>query len=140
MSITLDRGGTSVTLTDDLAVRRSVGRPNAELRKISTEDVPKYIDKNRSASDVFEISGEFTTGTPEADAKTLVEDIIRPPLGYGSLTLTFVNSLYELGSFDVAPIGSRSARVSYSAGETGIVRMDTLSLRVIQQPDDIGGL
>lgn len=127
--ITLDRNGTMVTLEDDLAVARQVGRPEADLRSKPSE-LPNYIDKRRSASDVFELSGEFLSDAAAEDARTLAEDILRPPLGRGSLTLAF-DGLLGLGTYSVFPAGSRAGRVSYSAGETGVVRVDTLELRVV---------
>lgn len=127
--ITLTRGTASITLTSDLDMERQVGRPNSELRP-QPSDLPKYIDKNRSASDVFEITGEFTSSTAESDATTLSEQIIRPPLGRGSITLDF-SGLYGLQSYTVFPVGSQAGRVSYSAGEKGVVRVDALSLRVV---------
>jgi len=129
--ITLARGGVSVTLRSDLNINRSAGRPNAELQPQPSTDRPKYIDKVRPASDTFEISGTFLTGTPEADAQTLAEDILLPPLGRSALTLTFENGLYGLGSYSVAPTGAQAGRVAWSAGETGIVSVSALSLRVV---------
>jgi len=129
--IKLDRNGTSITLRTNLAVQRAAGRPNAELQETAAEDRPKYIDKVRPASDVFTISGVFFTGTPEADAKTLIEDILLPPLGRSGLTLTFENGLFGLGSFTVAPSGTQAGRVAYSAGETGVVSVANLELRVV---------
>lgn len=127
--ITLSRGSTSITLEHELDVERATGRPNSELRSTPSK-LPKYIDKNRSASDVFEISGQLVTGTPEQDAKTLIEDIIEPPLGRGNLTLDF-GGLYALGSYDVVPTGGQAGRISYSAGEKGIVRVSGLTLQVV---------
>jgi hypothetical protein len=131
MGITLSRGGTSITLTDDLDVSRSVGRPKAELRPVPDENYPKYIDKKRAAEDVFEISGQFTSSRAERDKRLLVNDIIVPQLGRNSLTLSFDNSLFGLGSYNVFPSGSRAVRVSYRTGETGVVIVDTLELRVV---------
>lgn len=131
--ITLTRpGGSSVTLTDDLEVSRAVGRPQASI-KPTPDARGRYRDPPKPARDVFEISGEFTTGTPAQDATTLQEDIILPPLGDTALTLTFENGLYGYASdFDVFPLpGDQSARVSWAMGQTGQVRVDTLSLRVV---------
>lgn len=130
-SITLDRSGTSITLTQDLVVQRSAGRPNAELQPTAADDRPKYIDKIRPANDEFEISGAFLSDSAESDAQTLAEDILLPTLGRSSLTLTFDGSLFALGSFNVVPFGGQSGRVSWTAGETGIVRVSALSLRVV---------
>lgn len=120
---------TSVTLTRGLALTRSVGRPKAELRAVTNADRPKYIDKQRSAHDGFELSGAFLSGTPEADAKTLRDDLLGTPLGRDWLTLTFQNGVWNLSSYDVVPVGSRAGRVTYSFGETGIVRVNSLQLR-----------
>lgn len=129
-SITLSRGGTSITLTDGLSVQRSVGRPQSELRP-RPGPLPNYTDKQRPASDIWEISGEFTTSTAGEDVRTLQEDILRPPLGRGTLTLTFDNSLFGLGSYDVFPAGSQAGRISYAAGETGYVTVEKITLQVV---------
>lgn len=130
MSITLTRNGTSITLTDALDMSRQVGRPEAEVRGKPGE-LPNYIDKQRSASDVFELSGEFTSSNARSDATTLVEDIIRPPLGRGSLTLDF-GGTWGLQSYSVFPPGSQAARVSVQAGEgVNRVHVNKLTLRVV---------
>lgn len=132
-SITLSRNGTSVTITDALAVERSVGRPAARVTP-TNNDRGNYIDPAKPASDVFEISGELTTGTPAQTAATLQEDILLPPLGSGNaLTLAFDSGLYGYSSdFDVFPVtAAQAARVSYVAGQTGQVRVDTLELQVV---------
>jgi len=133
-SITLSRGGNSVTLQEALDVERSVGRPNSELRT-DTQEKPKYIDKKRSASDVFKISGELVSDTAETDAQTLVEDILRPRLVRSSLTLSFDNNLFGLGTYDVVPEGGQAGRISYQTGETGIVSVSSLTLRVVDNSD-----
>jgi len=120
---------TSVTLTNGLDANRQVGRPSAELRKTTAADLPKYLDKTRSASDVFDLSGAFLTGTPEEDAHTLRQDLLGTPLGRDWLTLTFENGVWGLGTYNVVPVGSRAGRVTYSFGETGIVRVNALTLR-----------
>ena len=129
-SITLSRGATSVTLDTDLNLQRKVGRPNSELRPRPGE-LPNYIDKVRSASDVFELSGEFHFDGSEETARSLVEDVVRPPLGRGSLELSFDDGLFGLGTYEVVPDGSQAARISYTAGEKGVVRVGTLNLRVV---------
>lgn len=131
--IKLDRDGTSVTLTDDLALQRQAGRPNSELQPqpSSVAELPKYVDKPRAPRDFFTLSGEFTSSNAESDANTLVTQILRPPLGRGSLTLTFQNGVWELTSYNVVPVGGRSGRVSWVAGDTGIVRVNELALLVV---------
>jgi len=127
-SITISRGSTSVELWGELELDRETGRPASQIRG-RPGPLPDYIDKDRAASDVFKLSGTFTTSA-STNAKTLVEDIIRPPLGRGSITLDF-NGVFGLGSYSVFPDGSRAARTSIAGGEKGVVHLDTLKLRTV---------
>lgn len=132
MSVTLSRGTTSVTLTHGLDVERRVGRPESTVREGSKE-LPYGVDRHRAAADIFELSGEFYSATADDDAQTLTESLIRPPLGYDTLTLDF-GGTYGMGTYSVVPDGSRSVRTSWTAGETGVVIVDTLTLRVVNNP------
>lgn len=123
----LTDGSNSITVSSGLDVERKVGRPGAETRHSSKED-PYVLDPVRSAADEFEISATWTTSA-SSKQNTLVEDIISPPRGYGTLTLDF-QGLYSLGSYTVMPVDAQGARVSWSAGESGTVRIETLKLRV----------
>jgi len=132
-SITLSRNGTSVTLSEDLSVSRGAGRENAEVRATPGADRGEYYDNGKPASDVFEIAAELTGPNAESTAATLQEDIILPPLGTDTLTLTFDSSLFGYSSdFTVVPNDTGQAcRVSYVAGESGALRVDKLELRVV---------
>lgn len=127
--VKLDRDGTSITLKKDLDVERKVGRPENTLRH-DASDNPYLVDKPRAYSDEFGLRGVWTTNA-SSEQNTLIEDIVKPPLGYGTLTLDF-QGLLGLGSYTVAPVGSKSTRVTWSAGEEGTVRVDGLKLKVVK--------
>jgi len=127
--ITLARGATSVTLTADAAVTRTVGRPSIQLNP-SSRELPVAIDQNAPASDVWELSGTLLTDA-QADAETLAEDIIRARLGSGSLTLSFNGGAYGLAEYQVAPTGSQALRTTANAGEKGVVNVPTIEVRSV---------
>lgn len=127
--VTISRGGTSLELVKNLDVERRVGRPENTTRHDADDD-PYLVDRPRAFSDIFEVSALWNTNAA-ANQNTLVEQIIKPPLGYGTLTLDF-NGTYGLGSYTVAPVDTRSARVSWSAGESGMVRIESLKLMVVE--------
>ncbi len=129
--IKLSRGATSITLKSDLQVQRRAGRPESQLEPLPTEDLPRYIDKQRPAYDSFELGGTFHDANAAPDTKTLIESILRPPLGTGTLTLEFVNGLYDLDTYTVVPVGGQAGRASYRAGEQGMARIDNLEVRVV---------
>lgn len=130
-SITLTHpDGDNLTLTNDLRVTRSVGRPNSEV-SVYPDEV-RYFDKIRSASDVFEIRGEIQAGSAATDAVTLIEDILANPLGRDTMTLDFNNNLYGLPSFDVVPTGGQAGKMSITSGEGNVRTIGPLTLRVVQ--------
>lgn len=129
MPVTLTRASWSVTLTHDVDIKRRVGRPNSTVREDSDE-LPYHVDRQRSAADVFELSGELFADNADELARVLTERIVRPPLDRGTLVLDF-HGTYGMGSYSVVPEGSRAVRTSWSAGETGVVSVDTLTLRVV---------
>lgn len=130
-SVTLSNptNGESLTISQNLNVSRTVGRPNSTIRPNPSSVT--YIDKVRSAQDVFEVSGRVSDATARADSVTLIEDVLGTPLGRDSLTLTFDNNLYGYESFDVVPSGAESGRMVVSASEKGLVSINGLSLRVV---------
>lgn len=130
-SVTLSNpaNGESVTLNENLSVKRSVGRPSSTVRPNPTSVT--YIDKVRSASDTFELSGRLTDASARTDAVTLIEDVLGTPLGRDSLTLTFNNNLYGYDTFDVVPVGSRAGRAVVNASEKGLARVNGVTLRTI---------
>lgn len=127
--IKLERPGTSesVTLTDDLTVTRTVGRPNGKLQP-SPSARPIYIDQNKPAVDEWEISA---SNVPEADGVALAEDLVRDRLGQESLELHFLGNLLGLDQYDVFPAGSQAVRYTFQAGATGFVNVPTLKLRTV---------
>lgn len=128
--IKLDRSGTSITLSNDLEVVRKVGRPNSELSR-QPDTLPRLVDQNDPAADVFEISGALTGSSAESNAQTLEERIVRDRLGTDTLTLHFQGSLFTLDAYTVVPTGSQSVRTVFNTAETGMVRVPTLALRVV---------
>lgn len=128
----LERPGIAELVFDtDVSVSRSVGRPGAEVDRQPAE-LPRYVDKNAPAEDVFEISAELTGGI--SDANTLIEDILRPQLAGGSLRLHFLSNLYSLDAYEVVPIGSQAGRAQVGeAGVTESIRNPVLKLRTVDQ-------
>lgn len=128
--IKLDRSGTSVTFAARESVTRFVGRPGGKLQDIPGT-TPQWIDWNEPASDVFEIETTFPGSNAESDSNTLEETIVRDRLGDSTLTLHFLSNLYGLDAYDVAPTGTQAVRTSFQTGETGVVAVPKLSLRVV---------
>lgn len=120
----------SVTLAPDLRVERTIGRPDGKLQQ-RPADLPTYIDQNTPATDVFELTGQFGDANAESDATTLEENIVRTRLGDETLTLHFLDNLYGLDAYDVIPNGSGAVRTVFRTTETGIVRVPTLNLKVV---------
>lgn len=134
-SVRLARGNDFVQIEKNLLVKRSTGRPNSDL--VNTPNrLPKYVDFPKAASDVFEIEGTILVDSledAEEVATRLTEDIIGEPLGRDTLTLSFESGLYNLGEFDVFPVGGGSSvRVVWTAGEPGRLDITGLKLRVVR--------
>lgn len=128
--VKIDLSGTSVTLTSDLTVKRTVGRPDVKLQP-NPSSLPIGVDRNKPATDTFEISGRLTGNSAESNAQTLEEDILRKDLGSGGLTLHFQSGLFGLDAYPVAPTGSQAGRTTFSTAQTGEVNVPKLNLRVI---------
>lgn len=128
--IKLTDGSNSVTISSDLEVIRKVGRPTGKLNP-RPATLPTYVDENDPASDVFEITGDLTSSTAEADATTLEETLVRDRRGTGSLTLHFLSDLFGLSAYKVMPEGSQALRTVFNTGEEGVVRVAKLALRVV---------
>lgn len=126
--VKIDRGGTSVTLTEDISLTRTVGRPATELHPVPG-DLPRLVDRNDPASDLLELSGELSSG---ATAETLEETITRARLGSDTLTLHFLGNLWGLDAYPVVPDGSQSLRTAFYTGETGRIRVPKLAYRVVE--------
>lgn len=126
--VVISRDGASLSLAKNIDMERQVGRPETTTRHDGDND-PYMVDRPRAFSDVFELSATWNVDAA-AKQNQLVEQIVKPPLGFGSMTLNF-NGLYGLGTYTVAPVDSRATRVSWSAGEQGMVRVESLKLMVV---------
>lgn len=124
--IQLTDGSATVTMTENVAITRRIGRPNSVVRSgIATH--PNYIDHRKSAFDGFDIT--FTMfKNAQTKVVNLAENLIQPQLGREALTLNF-QGLYGLGSFNVVPNGSQALRVQRTAGSKDIENIPTVSLR-----------
>lgn len=130
--IKLARSSNSVTLTNNLEVTRTVGRPGITLNP-NPATLPIAIDQNRPATDRFEISGDLTSSSAESNATTLEEDVLRQQLGSGDLTLHFLDNLFSLDAYPVTPDGSGAGRTTFQSGQIGQVGVPSLKLRVIEE-------
>jgi hypothetical protein len=128
--VKLDRDGTSVTLSPEVRVQRSVGRPNGKLQK-RPSTLPTYIDQNKAATDQFELSGRLVGSTATSDALTLETDIVRDRLGDATLTLHFLDGLYGLDAYPVVPSGTAATRTVVETALTDYVSVPTLDLQVV---------
>jgi len=126
--IELSRDGTTVELSKDIAVERSVGRPSSVTRQ-SVDLHPTYLDKAKSAYDVFELRAQFTQNAVST-INDLV-DMLQPKLDRTGVILNF-NGLYGMGEMNVVPIGSEAIRFTRNAGQRGISVTPKISLRRIQ--------
>jgi len=129
--IELSRDGTTVTLTKDIAVERTVGRPNSVIRASVLKD-PKYIDKAKSAFDQFELRAQFTQNAVSTINELV--DMFRPKLrGLRGIGLNF-NGLYGMGEMRVVPFGSEAIRFTRNAGQRGISVTPKITLRRVFSP------
>ena len=124
--ITVSGSGTSVNLFEDIAITRTVGRPNSAIRG-TTRDYPNYTDQRKTAYDAFDIGFQLYENGP-AKVVDISRDILGAPLGRDSLTLDF-QGLFGLGSFNVIPDGSQAFRYQRIAGQKDIENVPTISLR-----------
>jgi hypothetical protein len=124
--IQIKKGGTSVDLTNDVTVSRSVGRPQSVVRKVPGDPNPQYIDKHKTAYDAFELSFEITSST--VSTVNNIIDLFSQKLRTESLTLDF-QGLFGMGSFSVVPIGSGALRTQRVSGEQGTNNVPTIQLR-----------
>lgn len=144
--IKLSRAGVTVALVleENFGLQRRAGRPNSEIRTLPTTDLPRYKDKQRPAYDGFSIAGTIirdrtfdgTTMTPTEQARRVRKNLLRPPLGDGTLTLEFLNDddttgFLGLGTFTVAPVGGQAGRIAWLTGENGSVHVQNLDVREV---------
>jgi hypothetical protein len=122
----LSNASSNVTMSEDITITRTVGRPGGAIRS-STSQNPNYIDHRKTAFDSFDIEFQLFKSGPSKVA-TLAKDIIQPTLGTTPLTLDF-QGLFNMGSFSVIPNGSGALRYQRRAGQKSIENVPTLTLR-----------
>jgi hypothetical protein len=122
----LTDGANPVEMFEDIAITRTVGRPNSTIRSSPRFD-PNYIDHRKTAFDGFDIAFQLLENGPNK-AETIARSLIKPPLGRDSLTLDF-QGLFNMGQFNVIPDGSQAFRVQRIAGRKDVENAPTLSLR-----------
>jgi hypothetical protein len=122
----LTDGANPVTMSEDIAITRTVGRPNSTIRSSPRFD-PNYIDHRKTAFDGFDIAFQLLENGPNK-AETIARSLIKPPLGRDSLTLDF-QGLFNMGQFNVIPDGSQAFRVQRIAGRKNVENAPTLNLR-----------
>jgi hypothetical protein len=122
----LTDGVNAVTMFEDIAITRTVGRPNSTIRSSPADD-PNYIDHRKTAFDSFDIAFQLLNNGPNK-AETIARDLIKPQLGRDSLTLGF-QGLFNMGQFSVIPDGSQAFRVQRIAGRKDVENAPTLNLR-----------
>jgi len=117
-----------VELGTGLTVERAVGRPKSPLQRQSGGTHPFYIEKRKSAYDVFGI--EFTaTATPTSTVTDLLS-LFRTRTGRDTPTLDF-NGQYGMGAFSVQLVGSAAFRHVDRAGNAGTIVVPRPDLRVV---------
>lgn len=126
--IQLGDGSTTVDLTEGVTVSRSVGRPNATVRR-TQQEYPRLTDTHKAAADSFELAFEFTDNAVST-INSLV-GVFRQQLGRDSLTLDF-QGVFGLGAFNVVPAGASGLRHSRVAGEEGVTLVPSVALRRVQ--------
>lgn len=129
--ITLSDGSELVTFETDVDVERIVGRPNSTISRRPNQAFPTYIDKIKSAYDVFEL--ELTYTEDSASTVRTLNDMLATPLVRDALTLDF-GGLFGMGSFSVVPTGSQAGRDVAPSGHAGVRFVPTLSLRRVNPP------
>jgi hypothetical protein len=124
--VQISDGTTTVDLTSDLTVSRSLGRPQSQIKKHPVNTYPTYYDKTKTAYEGFEIQMQFNDSA--VTESNNLADLFRDKLSYDSLTLDF-QGLYGLGAFDVVPSGSGALRHVREAGRKDQIITPTISLR-----------
>jgi len=125
----LTDGSNTVDMFEDIAITRTVGRPNSQIRS-SPRVHPNYIDQRKTAFDGFDIAFQMLENGPNK-AETLARDLVGTILGANpdnSLTLDF-QGLFNMGSFNVVPEGSQALRIQRIAGRKDVENAPTLNLR-----------
>lgn len=128
--IQLSDGTNTVDLVNDIAVERTVGRPNDTISRRTDKQYPQYISRVKTAYDGFSISFDIT----DSNVATVRElnTMVGQKLKSTPLTLDF-NGVYGMGAFDVVPPGSESARDVSPSGYEGVSLVPTLNLRRVRK-------
>lgn len=129
--LTRSDDGTSITLSRDLTLTRTVSRPSLELNPTNSE-LPIAIDQNEPAQDNWELSGDLVSSSANSDANTFEEDLIRPRLGDATIELEFLGNQWNLDKYTTAPTESRAIRTSLSAGQKGVMSVPTIQLQTVR--------
>jgi len=129
--IQLSDGSTTVDLTADVEIQRSVGRPQSVVRRNPSGRYPRHIDKFKTAYDGFELSFEFVENT--VSKTNDVVELFAQQLGRNTLTLDF-NGEFGLGSFAVVPDGSEAVRHNRQSGYKSSGVIPQVSLRRVLDP------
>ena len=124
--VQLTDGTNSVDMFEDIAITRTVGRPNSQIRS-SPREHPNYIDQRKTAFDGFDIAFQMLDNGPNK-AERLARDLVQPQLLRDALTLDF-QGLFNMGQFSVIPEGSQALRVQRIAGRKDVENAPTLNLR-----------
>jgi hypothetical protein len=127
--VTLTVAGETIELGTNLAVTRTIGRPNDVIRGTPSDTFPRFEGKRKSATDQFSISFETVNQGVEA-ITTLTQNLYKVDLGRNAIDLNF-NGVYRMGTFKVIPEGSASFRQSRRAGERDVIMAPSLDLRVV---------
>jgi len=122
--------GKTIDIGTDLQVTRTVGRPNDVFRGQPGGGFPRFYGKAKSATDRFSIGFQKLSNGVEA-MNTITKELFEVPLGRNGIGLDF-NGVYRLGEFTVIPEGSASFRQTRRAGESEVITVPTLDLRVIK--------
>jgi hypothetical protein len=129
--IELKAGGSTIEMSKDIQIQRSIGRPNDVFRKRPNAETPTYYPKHKVTFDEFGIQFFFTENTL-TKLQTIGEEVFRQQLARGGIKLDF-NGLFNLGEFDVFPTGSAPFRQQRLAGyDETVQNVPTLDLRVIR--------
>lgn len=125
--IAIQDGSTSVTLTSNIEVERSVGRPNSTLKRAQA-DKPQFIDKQKAAYDAFSLNLSFTDNPAQKLSDAM--DIFKQRRGRSRPTLDF-NGVFGMSQFKVQLEGSAGWRDVDQAANGDVQVIPTIDLRVV---------
>lgn len=125
--ITIQDGSTQLTLSTDVEVERTVGRPNSTLKRRPAQN-PEFIDKQKAAYDAFSLNLQFTDNPAQQLDDALA--IFRQRRGRSRPTLDF-NGRFGMGQFKVQLDGSAGWRDVSNAGTGDVQTIPAINLRVV---------